>query len=205
MIIALVCVLLECYKKDHHKKQEAYPKEYRATVVTINNLSIVPSDKQSPHSTTVILYYLHMRHEPCNVHIVWHLLKEQKQIATFKTALTYSWHEVFSRDFHIGSGQGKVAQESAFLLKQERSELKGGKRSSAILNENIQLVIYFCKDLVFISSILIHFFNLPIRECSLEAPGELHKKNIHTNFNTYLCMHVGCILATNLKSKSLAN
>ena len=48
----------------------------------LNNLSIVPTDKQSPYSTVMILNNLHMRHKPCDVDIVWHLLKEQKLIAT---------------------------------------------------------------------------------------------------------------------------
>lgn len=43
----------------------------------------------------------------------------------------------------------------------------------AILNEEYATFSYFCKDLVLVSSILTHFFNLAIRECSFKAPGEL--------------------------------
>ena len=46
----------------------------------VNNLSIVPTNKQSPHSTIMILNNLHMRHKPRNVDVVWHLLEEQKLI-----------------------------------------------------------------------------------------------------------------------------
>ena len=72
----------------------------------MTNLPIVSLNVESAYSRMMSLNYLHTRHESCDADIVRHGLR----------------HEVLSRNVHVSSSQGEIAQETTPVFQEEGSE-----------------------------------------------------------------------------------